>query len=621
MAAFISPFSPSFEQLGGLTAVILVACAFVAIGSLVSGRPRVAEAGLIYGWAVVMAFFTVFGLVGTPGFTALAVVLGLIALVALVMVARREGRFGPPGMLRLFTLGLPLLVLVASMTATQWDELTTWLPNARYLIEHDTFPRSDLPATPSVFPAYPHALPLVVFLASRIAGFLVENGGAVFNLLLYLSFGLFVARLVATVVRDGGPAPWEPAALPMGWGLCAFAGLLATALNPTYVSRLVLSIYADAPTAIAIGFAVALTWFMLNALSEGSDEKARSFAWQAGLALTAAIGLKQVNLVLLIALVLAVALVVFRDPVIRWSAVGRLVPHVLFLPLAVYGLWRLYVGIHITGGEFSFRPLDGWFIAEIPDIVARMALVASKKGGYFGIMTVAVVMALRIFWQPRSAYHRLVVLTAVMFLAYNGFLLLSYVAAFDLVDALRAGSYWRYNTHLGGVCLLFAAYSLCLLWRRYVTRPVPQTISAIAVLLVLAMPIAMAKKLRFDLDPRYGYARATAIDMAKHLAPTDRLLLVDPDDDGQYLVIMRYWMHGSATIAGEINAWNKPTVAKVVATAKVARASHIWVYGGGPIVDKAFNVSLGTGHSHLLARRSSRWVPIARWPHKESVPR
>src|SRR5690606_15587622 len=171
----------------------------------------------------------------------------------------------------------------------------------------------------------------------------------------------------------------------------------------------------------------------------------------------------------------------------------------------------------------------------------------------------AVVLALRAVWRPRTEFDRLAILTATMFLAYNGFLLLCYVAAFGEGEALRAASYWRYNTHLGGVCLIFAGIALAMLWQRRVRWKPPRTAAAAAILLVLAAPVALGKKLRFDLHPRYGHAHATAADIARLLSPVDRLLLVDPKENGQYLVIMRYRLYGSAAVVGEINAAHRPT--------------------------------------------------------------
>lgn len=234
-----------------------------------------------------------------------------------------------------------------------------------------------MPTSPSVFPAYPYGLSFVIFFASRLAGHLIENAAALFNLLLYLSYGLFLVRLAAAYVGQDAPAePRETDIIRVrtGWGLCAFAGLLVTALNPSYVSRRVFSAYADAPTNITIGFACALTWIILNALARGDQAQAKSFAWQVGLVMTAAIGLKQVNLLFLIALCISAFWIAARDPNIEWRNIGKIAPYAVVLPLVVYGAWRINVGLHITGGELSFRPVSDWHVAIIPDITALMAL-------------------------------------------------------------------------------------------------------------------------------------------------------------------------------------------------------------------------------------------------------
>jgi hypothetical protein len=357
---------------------------------------------------------------------------------------------------------------------------------------------------------------------------------------------------------------------------------------------------------------------MLNALADGDEAAARSFAWQIGLATTAAVGLKQVNLVFLIALAVAAALITLRDPAIRWRMLMKVIPYAIVLPLVVHVAWRIYVSAHISGGEFAFRPPSEWIIAHIPDIVVRMGLVASKKGGYFGVMIIAVILALRVVWRPRTEFDRLTILAATLFLAYNGFLLLTYVAAFSQGEALRAASYWRYNTHLGGVALLFAAYGLAMLWRRHVKRPMPRSAALVAVVLVVTMPIAMAKKLRFDLHPRYDYAHSTAREIAQLLSPADRLLLVDPADDGQYIVIMRYRLHGSAAVVGEINAWHHPTADSIRQQAARSKATHLWTYSAQPEVTGALEAPLDKGASYLLARKTSGWSVIRRWPHPDT---
>lgn len=612
MPVFLSYLSPSVPQLLGLGAVLLIVTGFIAIGRAAAQRGPLPEMQLIAGWAVVIAIFTVAGTLGLQTFSVLATGVAAVAVLFAIWAVRRDGRLGPAGWWRVLVLAAPLLALAAAMTPTQWDELTNWLPNARFLTEYDTFPNSDLPRNPSVYPAYPYGLPFVIYFASQLTGQFVENAAALFNLLLYLSFGLFLVRLSAALIKKDGTAVGQAT---IGWGLCALAGLLVTALNPTYVSRLVLSSYADAPTGITVGFACALTWMMLNALARGEREAARSCAWMIGLAMTAAIGLKQVNLVFLIFLCLAALWIAARDPAIGWRSVCKLGPYAIALPLIVYGAWRLHVGLHLSGGEFSLRPFSEWYVAIIPDVVARMALVASKKGGYFGIMILASLLALRVVWRPRSDYDRLTVLAAVLFLAYNAFLLLTYIAAFSKMDALRAGSYWRYNTHLGGVCLLFATYSVALLWRRYLSRPVHKAVPAVVVILVIALPIAMGKKLRFDLDPGYGFARSTAADISRILTAEDRLLLVDPLEDGGYLVIMRFHLHGSAEIAGHINAWNPASPEQFRRTVASTRASHAWIFSAEPGVTTALGLTLSPGKSYLLARKGASWSVVRDWPH------
>lgn len=618
MPAFLTYLSPTAAQLLGLGAVLLVAFMFMGLGAAAGRRNPLPEAGLTGGWAITIAVFTVLGAAGVREFTALAVVLAAVAVPMLYVSYRRHGAPAPLGWWKILLLAAPFLLLGAAMTATQWDELATWLPNARFLVEHDAFPAADLPDSPSGFPAYPYGLPLVIFLASRLTGQFVENAGALFNLLLYLSFGLFLARLAAATAGPAAPSEAHEAdsgGVKMGWGLCALAGLLATVLNPSYVSRLVFSAYADAATGVTIGFACAATWLMLNALSRGDQPLAKACAWQVGLVLTAAMGLKQVNLVFLAALCIAALWIAARDPAIGWRAVWRLAPYAVALPLIVYGAWRLYVGLHIAHGEISFRPLSEWHVALIPDIIASMARVATRKSGYFGIMLIAVILSLRAVRRPRTALARLTVLTAGLFLAYNAFLLFSYVAAFGKTDALRVGSYWRYNTHLGGVALLFATYGAALLWRRFIIRPAPGIVGAICIALVVALPPAMGKKLRFDLDPGYGYARSTAADISRMLSPKDRLLLVDTLEDGAYLVIMRYHLHGSAVIVGELNAWTRPTAPSIRKAAKSRNASHVWTFSAEPEVTNAFHLSLPAGHSYLLARDAQGWSVLKRWPH------
>ncbi len=257
------------------------------------------------------------------------------------------------------------------------------------------------------------------------------------------------------------------------------------------------------------------------------------------------------------------------------------------MPLIVYLLWKLHVAFHITEGDFEFLPYSEWLIREIPQIIARMALIASKKGGYFGVMTIAVVAGVLAIWRYRGSFSRLAIITGTMFLSYNFFLLFAYVTAFGSGEALYAASYWRYNTHLGGVCLLFAAFSAALLWRRYLPGRMPSWAHMAAIVLVIALPVGMAKKLRFDTHPRYQYAWETGRALADRLAAGDRILLVDASDNGQYLIIMRYHLLPVTALVDRVTSWNRLTPESVRKRIEDKQISHIWLYDFTPSLKQA----------------------------------
>jgi len=445
----------------------------------------------------------------------------------------------------------------------------------------------------------------------------VESAGALFNVLLLLALGLLAVRVGRMAMAQASPRP-EAVAAP-GFGLCALAMCAATILNTTFVPKIAFTAYADTATAVTLAFCAGFLWFALNALAERRDEEARAYAWCTGFSATVLICLKQPNLVLFAAACIGALLVALRDRAIGIGRLVRLAPAALSLPVIAYGAWRLHVWAHIPDGEFAIRPMSGWFIDLLPRIVGQMALVASKKGGYFALMLASVALAVAGLVRMRGAGSRLAMLSASIFLIYNAFLLFMYVAAFDEMNALRAGSYWRYNTHVGGVALLFASFWTGGFLRYAAFRPLPRLGSAVMVVLVLATPIALSEKLRFDIEPRYRYARETAHSIAHLLSPKDRLLLIDPEDDGQYLVIMRYQLHGAAQIVGKIDAYDKPTTGSIARTASDHDVTHTWINAGSPMVARAFGLALDPEQSYLLARGPNGWSSMASWQHPQAA--
>ena len=161
------------------------------------------------------------------------------------------------------------------------------------------------------------------------------------------------------------------------------------------------------------------------------------------------------------------ALAAWRDPRVGLRKLLPLAPRALVLPTVVYIAWRIYVVLEIPDGEFTVRPIGEWFFVFIPKILSLMVLVLAKKGGYFALMLLALVVAARTLRRVDSPFGRLCTISATSFLLYNAFLFFCYVAAFGEQDAISVGSFWRYNMHLGMLAIAIAVLGLSLLWHRH----------------------------------------------------------------------------------------------------------------------------------------------------------
>ena len=162
---------------------------------------------------------------------------------------------------------------------------------------------------------------------------------------------------------------------------------------------------------------------------------------------------------------------------------------------------------------------------------------------------------------------------------------------------------------------MFAAYGAALVWQRFLAGKMPRFVPALAIALVVVLPVGMAKKLRFDNHPRYHYAWDVGRAIASHLTATDRILLVDPADNGQYQVIMRYILQSGATVQGEITSWSKVTSETLQRLSRSPITTHVWLFEPTQQIRQAFDVDLAAGRSWLLKRNGSRWTPVDSWPH------
>ncbi|MCC7017033.1 MAG: hypothetical protein IT564_07500 [Rhodospirillales bacterium] len=617
MTSHLRLFLEGTEQAAALGAAAVLFVLLAALGRVLTGPRAIPEAAPIYGWsAVVAAILAPHILFGLGFFLAgwSSIAAGGIAAVWLVV-----GRKTPlaPILVRAAVVALPLLLLAAAHRASEWDEFSHWAGAVRYLIEKGALPTRADPDHGLQFPAYPFAFPILSALVSLLAGKFLEGAGAVANVFLLLCYGALAVRLAALGAgRDTDPSQ-APPALFAAWTAAAFAVAAATILNPSFVQKIVLTNYADTATGVVAAFAGVLAWLALNALAEGRDGDARGLAWQFGLAGAVFVAIKQVNVVVLAVILYSAFLVAFRDPALKLKRLLPLAPAAVLPPLLVYVLWRYHVAASVGGtGEFGLMPVAKWIVGQIPSILWRMATIAAKKGVYFGLMLVAVGLGFRALWRCRSAFDRLALIAAATFLGYNAFLLFAYVASFGEGEGTRAASFWRYNMHIALLGAAFFAYLAGVLWRRFRgERRLPRAAGIFMLVLVIALPVALAPKLRFDREPPKPHFRAVAEALVGVVPREARLLVFDIEGSGESGVITFYHLRRADRRVGFVSAFAGFDADRTKKLFTENPPDFVLVHSGANLVAAATGLALRKNESALLSRAAGGWTVVNRWPY------
>lgn len=630
MPPYSELFSPSLVHVQGTLAVFGVAIILALLGAVVSGERRVSGADVFVGWGVSCFVFVLFGTVWTVPLSTIA--LGIVGVAAMgALSAYRQGRFTAssiadlPVLWRVLGITAPMLLLVSGAGPSQWDEFSQWLPNAYYLAEFDAFPGEGYVRDgSSAYPAYPYALPLVTYAASLFVEGIVEHAGAYFNLVTLIA----LVPLYLGVVADG---LGRDRAWLKQWQIAAFGFLGVTVLSTTFVQKLLLTHYADAPSSAVLAVIGILLWRLLNAAADASDDARRkgwAIAGQVGAVGAALLFLKQTNLMLFVFLIGGAMLVAMRDPDIR---VRRFLPYLVavILPGAVLVvLWKVHAMTYLAGGDFSFRPPEKWHLSVAGDVFLRMLEVASKKGPYF-IMMIALTGA-ALYWlaRPSGKFGRFAVLAASVFVAYNLSLWMLYITAFGDRDALRVASYWRYNSQLGLLGATAAALGVAVWWRGKENaaswaKMLPRYLGIGALILAIALPFVFAEKLRFDLRPQKLHFRAVSAEIAKTLPEDSRVFVLDSLGQGETRMIAQFELvvvngrgRGLRVVGG--SSLYDPLLKPEAAVDLVARVkpSHMLVNFPRPVLAEAFNVTLPEKAISLLAVNSAGvWRVEKHWPY------
>lgn len=617
MQKTIGYFSLSLEQFMGLLAVLFVCGCITVIGGAISARKRLHELDLIIGWSFVSFVFVLAGGWLRLDFRLITGALVVALFAAAFLQYKRPGPAASLDLGRTVILAFPMIWLAGCMTLSQWDDFTHWMPNAWYIFEYHTLPGDGNPPSPSGLPGYPHGLAYVVYLSSRIVGFLTENATPVFNIILLASLAILLGRLIKTVVGATAsptrPSASGPIAENVGWVYCAIGTLAVTALNPTFVPKIVFTSYADTATAVLVGCLCIILWLLLGRLAGDNDHSPRSLAWSYGLVAMAAVSVKQPNVVLFGLVTIGGLVVALRDPDISLVRMIRLLPGMILPPIAIYLAWRLHINVHEVTGEFQFLPRSGWLTDQISVVVGSMALVASKKGGYFAVMLIACLFAARALWRIRYPFDRLSLIVAVLFIGYNFFLLFVYVTAFG-ENGLVAPSYWRFNMHLGGACVAFGAYGLAVLWREWVADKLRRNYAWVLFALIIVAPVTLAYKIRFDQHTPKIFVRAVAEDIVREIPKGARFFAFDVTGIGEYEVIVRYVVKQHAQYSGFFIQRYNPTAENLKLYIERAQPEYAWVHVPTDVLDEVLGIKLPRQQSHLIQRIDNVWTLKKSWP-------
>ncbi|OFX12822.1 MAG: hypothetical protein A2516_10230 [Alphaproteobacteria bacterium RIFOXYD12_FULL_60_8] len=669
MSTYFGYFFSGPDQFIGLGAVLILWGLLTVLGRTAALSGNMPEVNAVLGWALVSTVMTMTGVFSFIPFTLVAGTMGVTALGAAGWAWRSGHAAFPGGAWKMLALSLPLLLIASAMEPSQWDEFSHWLPAPRFLLLTDAFPSATNPITGTqMLPAYPYAWVFLSYLTGRIAGFMVDNAGSLLNLLLLFSFGFTALRLALQATGRDMPAH-------LSWPLAALALMGGVAFNPSFVEKVALTAYADTSTSVCVGFAAVLAWRLLCALAEGKIEDAKRDAWRFGLVAAVLINIKQTNLVPYVLILATTGLVALRDPAIRLIQLAKIVPWMIGPSLMIYLVWRYHVATAMDGfpiTEAVFLQFADWNVEAIPQILASMLKVATSKGAYFGVMAVAVMFAARGLIRFDGPFARLSILCGGVFLGYESFMLFIYVASFGEGSAKSAVSFWRYNMHIGLLSVIFGAYGVGLLWKRYVDErhPIPTWIKAAPVLLVgvvavlathrylgrewpmkavnavlamtaafglawvvrgrippqigrliitalpvtltVAVPLLLAPMIRFDHEAPKPHATR----VVKELVPTypagRKMIILDPTGTGEVAVIARYYLNRFSI--PYISAFQNPTTESVAAFLVAEAPDDVLVFSVTPAVTEALGLSLESGVTTQITRRDGAWVVEKSWP-------
>ncbi len=614
MAHFLDLAVPETWQWISLAGCVLAFGAFAGLGALLAAEREFPESTIFSGWGFAVFVLTVLGVVFQASLGAAFWILMIASVAALAWRVRAGGAADLFEGWRFILFGLPFLVIVAGKWPSEVDSFSHWIENGRYLFAHDGFPRPDAPPPVSRFPGFPYNFSFVFYVAGRLTGGFAENAAILANAFLLLIFSALLGRLIRLAHPEKRVA--------FLWSLVALAFLLATLLNPVFVRRIILTSYPDMSTAVVTAFVGVLAWrWLVGAARDGIVASGATLSL--ALALTLLVNIKQANLVLVLLALIMLAMVAWRDKSIRLGVFFRALPLLAGLPLILYFAWRYHLAEIMPMKENELAPFAKWPFHAVPNLLGHMGVVLFKKSPHFLVGAFfALWGAISLYRRRFTDFDRLAVVAGGIFLGYNAFLFLIFVAHFNGYPQ----SYWRFNTHVGYLLWASAVHGLALLyWRHLHARlsarsGIPRWAGLlrwagmVSIVGMLALQVGLVRYWRFDLETPKPLLRQVGLELASTLPKNAAVLAVIPGDIGDLSAIFgRYGRLDRPDLY--IGVFDPRKLAPAAARHLVSRPTYVWVYCATADLKRDFALDAEPGNAYLLAPENGTWSIVKRWPH------
>jgi hypothetical protein len=512
-------YVPGLENILAVIITWGIGAGLLLIGTALNGGGAAPEYRIGAGWGALCVALTLWGVFVPLSLRVPAVAMVVAVLAVQLAPGRRVARADWVVLGRVLLLTLPLWAVMAPVRPSQVDTFLNLLPNADYLVDYARLPTAASPPSYSLYPAAPYDTQFLAFLGSLVERDYPAPGMSLINVMLQLIAGLAIARVLA-----------RPNPMP-SWCLLALGMLLATLLDPGFVPRFHFSSYGETGLAVTALLAACL---FVDAQGERAAGGRAVHAVELALILAAMINVKQSGIGLVLALAGAAVIVGGAERTIPWRRSLGATATVLLPAALLYAVWRYYAA---SAGVAELRPLPfgEWNWAILPATFAGIAGAIAEKPTYFAVEAVAIAcFPLLLRRRGWSQATRFLAFNAAVFVLYNGYLVVTYVAHFSPLMSEEAHSYFRYNTHLSLTLMLALALAARELGPATWVRPrFRRYASAFAIALALLSPVALAERLRFDIEMPQPLVWDAAKELKPYLKDGDKLALLMPGENSE----------------------------------------------------------------------------------------